>query len=63
MECLSDGGAANAAVMTKVLECLRTFRQESRSIDPSTYNKFVSNLKEAVTNLSLFHLWDNVRES
>ncbi|KAK8726329.1 hypothetical protein OTU49_010215 [Cherax quadricarinatus] len=50
-------------MMTKVIDCLTTFRQESCSIDPSTYNKFLSSLKEVVTSMSLSDLWDHVKES
>lgn len=60
---LGSGGGSNAAMMTKVIDCLTTFRQESCSIDPSTYNKFLSSLKEVVTSMSLSDLWDHVKES
>ncbi|XP_071549630.1 X-ray repair cross-complementing protein 5 [Panulirus ornatus] len=63
MEGFGDGDSTNDALMAKVLECLSTFRRESCSIDPSTYNKFVPGLKEAVSNLRLLHLWDRVKES
>nr|XP_045583822.1 X-ray repair cross-complementing protein 5-like isoform X1 [Procambarus clarkii] len=57
------GGGTNAAVVAKVIDCLTSFRQESCSIDPSTYNKFISSLKEVVMTMSLHELWNRVKES
>ncbi|KAK3876763.1 hypothetical protein Pcinc_018476 [Petrolisthes cinctipes] len=54
--------ASNAAIMTKVADCLTTFRQESCGIDPAPYNKFMVSLKETVSSMSLRSLWDCIRD-
>ena len=59
----SSSGPVASALLDKVVECLVIFRQESRSIDPTTYNKFLTTrLKDAVISFSLKDMWDRIKE-
>lgn len=57
---LSAGMADNT--MEKLLQCLKAFRQESRSINPATYNSFLPDLKELVTQHSQNAVWEKLKE-
>lgn len=60
----ASSGPVSAAMMDKVLDCLITFRQESRSIDPATYNRFLtSRFKDVVISQSLMDLWSRIKDS
>ncbi|XP_045121022.1 X-ray repair cross-complementing protein 5-like isoform X2 [Portunus trituberculatus] len=59
----ASSGPVAAAMQDKVLECLTTFRQESQSIDPATFNTFLtSRFKDVVISLSVKDLWDRMKE-
>lgn len=60
--CPLSAGMANNT-MEKLLQCLKAFRQESCSINPATYNSFLPNLKELVTQHSQNAVWEKLIES
>ncbi|KAG0713985.1 X-ray repair cross-complementing protein 5 [Chionoecetes opilio] len=56
--------AVAAAARDKVVDCLTTYRRESCSIDPATYNRFLTTtLKNAVVYLSMKDLWTRMKEA
>ena len=53
---------SNMALLNKVFDCIKTFREEAVCIDPTPYNNFLPLLKQLVSGKSITQLWDTIKQ-